>query len=123
MRDDLEAFAAGLVPLIKDYVARVAPAKGEMMGLQEAFDAGFEAVKKYVDDALDAFEGRLAAVENRGIKYCGVFQRAQTYRKGDVVTDAGSAWVALREVENEKPGDGASWQLMVKAGRDAKDVR
>lgn len=35
------------------------------MDLQEAFDAGFEAVKEYVDDALSAFEDRLKAIEAR----------------------------------------------------------
>lgn len=35
------------------------------MELQEAFDAGFEAVKAYVDTSFAAFENRLAAVEAR----------------------------------------------------------
>lgn len=35
------------------------------MDLQEAFDAGFEAVKKYIDEGFEAFEARLAAVEGR----------------------------------------------------------
>lgn len=35
------------------------------MDLQEAFDAGFEAVKTYVDDALAAFEQRIKALESR----------------------------------------------------------
>lgn len=35
------------------------------MDLQEAFDAGFEAVKAYVDGALGALEERLAALEAR----------------------------------------------------------
>lgn len=35
------------------------------MDLQEAFDAGFEAVKTYVDDALSAFEQRIKAIESR----------------------------------------------------------
>ncbi len=35
------------------------------MELQEAFDAGFEAVKKYVDDGFAALEDRLKALETR----------------------------------------------------------
>lgn len=35
------------------------------MDLQEAFDAGFEAVKSYVDDAFAAFEARIKAIEAR----------------------------------------------------------
>lgn len=35
------------------------------MDLQEAFDAGFDAVKTYVDRSFEVFEARLAAVEAR----------------------------------------------------------
>lgn len=35
------------------------------MDLQEAFDAGFEAVKSYMDDTFAAFEKRLEALESR----------------------------------------------------------
>jgi hypothetical protein len=35
------------------------------MELQEAFDAGFAAVKKYVDDGFGAFEARIKALEDR----------------------------------------------------------
>jgi hypothetical protein len=36
-----------------------------MMDLQEAFDAGFEAVKAYVERSFDAFEARIEAIERR----------------------------------------------------------
>ena len=35
------------------------------MDLQEAFDAGFEAVKAYVEQSFDAFETRIDAIEQR----------------------------------------------------------
>lgn len=35
------------------------------MDLQKAFDAGFDAVKRYVDDIIDQVEGRLIALEKR----------------------------------------------------------
>ncbi len=35
------------------------------MELQEAFEAGFEAVKAYVDASFDAFEARIGAVEKQ----------------------------------------------------------
>ncbi|MDX0415211.1 transposase [Sinorhizobium medicae] len=66
---------------------------------------------------------RLDALEAGGIKYCGVWQRAASYAKGSIVTDGGSAWVALKNTEDgDKPGDASSWQLMVKAGRNGRDV-
>lgn len=70
-------------------------------------------------------ERRMAAVEATGIRYLGVYQRATEYRKGDVVTFAGSAWVAIKAVtEGTVPGgDTAAWQLAVRAGKDGKDAR
>lgn len=57
-----------------------------------------------------------------GLKFAGVWQRAQSYGKGNVVTHEGSAWVALKDVpEGSRPAyDLDSWQLMVKAGRDGR---
>jgi hypothetical protein len=53
--------------------------------------------------------------------YCGVFVEGTTYAKGDVVTWAGSAWIA-RDTTTDKPGTGATaWQLCVKAGRDGRE--
>lgn len=53
--------------------------------------------------------------------YCGVWKDGQQYDHGDVVTWAGSAWIA-RASTKDKPGDGATaWQLAVKAGRDGRE--
>ncbi len=41
------------------------------MDLQEAFDAGFEAVKAYVEQSFDEFEGRLEAMERRLSEFAG----------------------------------------------------
>jgi len=73
-----------------------------------------------VMEAFDALKKRLDALEEGGIKYRGVHQRAQDYRKGDVLTCKGDSWIALREIkETEEPGKCDGWQLMAKAGKDA----
>jgi len=73
-----------------------------------------------VMDAFRAVKKRLDALEEGGIKYRGVYQRAQDYSKGDVVTFNGSAWIALRSLkETEEPSTCDGWMLMVKKGRDA----
>jgi hypothetical protein len=64
-----------------------------------------------------ALEARLAAVEGHGIKYAGVWQRAQDYKRGDVVTHDGSAWVALAVETRAQPGATDGWQLLVKGAR------
>lgn len=75
---------------------------------------------------IDALEARLAVLEDQvgsgaPLKYAGVYQRPLSYRQGAVVTMNGSAWVALKDAPaGSQPGDGQTWQLMVKHGRDAK---
>jgi hypothetical protein len=90
---DYQAIAKAIAPVIKEYFAR----------------------------SLAPVLQRLEALEGHGIKYCGVFQRAARYEKGSVVSDNGSAWIALRGVEGERPGESPmSWQLLVKRGRDGE---
>ncbi|ASY68887.1 hypothetical protein [Sinorhizobium fredii] len=52
--------------------------------------------------------------------YRGVFKEGESYERGDTVTWAGSLW-HCDENTSDKPGDGKSWTLAVKRGRDGKD--
>jgi hypothetical protein len=103
------------------------------LGLAFGVTAKFAAqVAKFYSSQSDArvavLEGRLAQLEQQmgdgaALKYGGVYQRPLSYRKGSVVTMNGSAWVALKDAPaGSQPGDGQTWQLMVKRGRDAKNL-
>lgn len=73
-----------------------------------------------VTESFQALKARVEELEAAPIRYRGVWQRADEYRRGHVVTDNGSAWCAIRNVPvGERPGSSAGWQLMVKAGKDA----
>lgn len=53
----------------------------------------------------------------------GTYQTGACYRKGDVVSWGGSAWIAGNET-SATPGEGKTeWRLMVKRGRDGRDKR
>jgi hypothetical protein len=69
-----------------------------------------------VASIVKPLERRIAELEAGSMKYMGVYQPAQAYKRGHVVTCDGSAWCCTRDgVSAEKPpGDG--WQLMVKSG-------
>ncbi|KAB2716979.1 hypothetical protein [Brucella intermedia] len=72
------------------------------------------------EEEIKSLKSRLDALEEGGIKYRGIYQRAQDYSKGDVVTFNGCAWIALRSLkETEAPATCDGWILMVKKGRDA----
>jgi hypothetical protein len=76
----------------------------------------FNAVKTIITSHR-ALQKRVDAIETKGIKYAGVWQRAQDYKRGDVVTHDGSAWVAIAEETRAAPGATQGWQLMVKGTR------
>ncbi|AJC80947.1 hypothetical protein IE4803_CH03791 [Rhizobium etli bv. phaseoli str. IE4803] len=71
---------------------------------------------------LNALSARIAILEEAGVKYVGVFQRAASYGRGDTVTHAGSLWVALRAVPvGTAPGtNSVFWQLAAKGGKPVK---
>lgn len=64
---------------------------------------------------------RIVELEAAPIRYRGVWQRSEEYKRGAVVTESGSCWHAAKDAPiGERPGTGDSWQLMVKAGKDAR---
>lgn len=93
-RDDIAALMKGMAPVLREYLA----------------------------EQLAPIAKRLDELETKGLAYAGTWQRAQPYKRGNVVTHEGSAWVALKDVdEGSRPGgDLEGWQLMVKAGKDAR---
>lgn len=75
-----------------------------------------------LQDQISALQQRVVDLEAAPIRYRGVWQRSDEYKRGHVVTDSGSAWHAVKDVPpGEKPGASDAWQLMVKAGKDGKD--
>jgi integrin beta 3 len=53
----------------------------------------------------------------------GVWLEGKAYEQGDVVTWAGSGWIAKTDTIT-KPGDGSSdWLLVIKRGRDGRDAK
>jgi hypothetical protein len=69
-------------------------------------------------------QARVDQLEKRGLDYRGVYQKACAYEKGDVVTFDGSMHCAVTAINpGEQPMQAPGWQLCVKAGRDAPEVR
>ena len=58
---------------------------------------------------------RVSAIEDRGIKYCGVLSRFVDYKRGDVVTNDGSMWIATGNVTDVKPGTSNLWMMTTKS--------
>ena len=83
----------------------------------------------FEDMTFEEKDGRLYAVFRRGdivkearlpgISYRGVWKSGE-YLTGDSVTFGACQWIATADTD-EKPGEGKSWQLAVRKGRDGKD--
>ena len=102
------------------------------IGDKGADGLGFDSIEK-IDDAdeygfclkqngLVVKEFRFARPQaNFADIYKGVW-RAAEFKRGDAVTCSGSLFIAQCDT-TAKPESGADWKLMVKRGRDGKDLR
>ena len=74
-----------------------------------------EQATKPLRERISELEKCIAELETRGLNYCGVYQRAAMYRRGDVCSHNGSMFVAVDAVApNQPPGNGGVWVLSVK---------
>ncbi len=87
-------------------------------GQSEAIQRAFE--KR--DATIDTLVKRIDELEAGGVRYHGVWQAAQEYTRGALVTYDGSMWHA-NDTTREQPGKSKAWTLAVKAGRDGKEAR
>lgn len=55
--------------------------------------------------------------------YKGVHKDGEKYDQYDNVTWAGSQWTSTKAENTDKPGSSDAWTLVVKAGRNGKDLR
>lgn len=93
--------------------------KQGMSDAELAKPASMESVLTLVDmltKAINRNTDRVKGIQTKGVEYRGVFQSAQEYGRGDLVTFAGSMWHANCATRT-KPGDGRDWTLAVKGAQ------
>ena len=108
----------------------------EGMTLQQAFDAGFEEVKEYIDHKFATIESRLRGCEIRGNvlestiapyrdwHWRGIWEVGQKYRKNNFVTCQGSLWICLKDYTERRPGTPDSgWQMCIKSQEASRPRR
>lgn len=108
-KDDLETIAEGFAELLLGKSKRANP---------KAVDAFVLLLNEVID-----LNERMTSLEATGVKYRGVWQAADEYRRGDMVTHDGSVFHCNADTR-AKPGNGSTtWSLAVKHGRDAERKR
>jgi len=91
--------------------------------MRDIFAAAFKDHTAPLFKRIEELSAQVAELQSAGIRYVGGYQRAQTYKRGDICTQDGSMWCAVNDVgPNEQPGRCDSWQLCCRAGRDGKDA-
>ena len=88
-------------------------------GLRDRIEKG----EKELEARIKKLESEMEVLQQRGLKYCGVFQKASLldYGPGSAVTYQGSLWICTFPGPKGSPEtDSDHWQLAVKAGRDAR---
>jgi hypothetical protein len=75
-------------------------------------------------DQIAKMKLQIEELQAGGVKFCGTYQRAIPYKRGDQVVYDGSGWVAVTDIKPlEIPGKFAGWHVFARGGRDGKDLR
>jgi hypothetical protein len=81
-----------------------------------------ERVGRAVREALEPLRQRIGELEQR--EWVGIWTSGKSYAKNSIVSHDGSAWLAVRQYPEGKPGGAnTGWRLIVKRGRDGKDAK
>jgi len=96
--------------------------RGQAPSRTEIYTFTADAIEVVVDEMralAKAINARIDELEKNGARFRGVYQRAQAYRRGEMVTVKDGLWTALKDVpEGVTPGtDPDAWQLTVKGPR------
>jgi len=94
-------------------------AKRFIIGLRDRIEKGETALEMRIKN----LEAEMKVLKQRGLRYEGVFQKAQlpNYGLGSVITFSGGLWICCLEAPKGNPEtDPDHWQLAVKSGRDAR---
>jgi hypothetical protein len=67
---------------------------------------------------VTALEGLAATMQQRGLADFdrGIWRQGETYKRNDVCSDRGAAWLALVDTD-ARPGSSGAWRLIAKAAK------
>lgn len=118
---DLALVNAAIAEAVRREVSAIPKPRDGVDGFTpDDFDASLAEDGRTVKFTLRAGEREITrAVKLALTQYRGIWREGD-YEAGDVVTWAGSAFVATRDTKS-KPETDDSWRLFVKRGRDGKD--
>jgi len=125
-REDIVAVARAVKEVLKDFKDRISVLERQASaGIQSVTVRNHDKDRRKFVHVLTLADGRELKSEFKltGLMlYEQIYQSGRQYEMGDVVTNDGSMWVALKDT-NGAPGKSADWRLAVKRGQDGKSVK
>ncbi|MEX2150703.1 MAG: hypothetical protein WD793_10835 [Steroidobacteraceae bacterium] len=119
---DLERFTAGLVDTIKRAIAPLAERLQRLEAFRQEVDGcrvdtaeRFATLHHKLDELAERLEG--AQTKSLADAYRGAWLPGR-FERGALVTHDGSLWLAIED-GNGKPGQSATWRLIIKSARGA----
>jgi len=114
-RVNLEQLARTVANVFEDHVDEA------KQDLRAQFRRGLAELDSRLSATVEALEG--GQVVTLADCYKGTRSSDSTHhRRGDLVTDRGSCWLAIKDT-TARPGETGDWHLIVKAGRNGRDDR
>lgn len=110
---DARQLSASIMKAVRDFVQPAVDA------LAKRIDDGLLGLRGEFDKKLAAVTKRIDAIETKGVRYRGVYQRSDEYVLGDLATWDGSMWHCAVQKTQAHPGKSSDWQLAVKRGDNA----
>lgn len=122
-REDIAAIARGIRQVLQVFETRLGSLEQRASsGIQSVTIRAHEKNRRTFVQVMTMADGRKIESEFKLVgllQYCEVYQIGRQYEMGDVVTNDGSMWVALRDTSGS-PGKSPDWRLAVKRGQDGK---
>lgn len=129
-KEDIVAIARGAATGIRQALQALESRLGLLerqasVGIQSVIIRNHEKDRRLFIQTMTMVDGRKIDSEFKiigSMQYCEVHQVGRQYEMGDVVTNDGSMWVAIRDTAGA-PGKSADWRLAVKRGQDGKSLK
>lgn len=91
------------------------PAKPKFLTADEVAQLVYSTVRPLVE--------KVRVLEATALKSAGIYESGVAYCEHDVTTHSGSLWECVRSHTAGESFDFAAWKLIVKKGKDGKDLR
>lgn len=129
-REDIAAVARGAASAVRQALKAVEGRLGMLerqasVGIQSVVINNHDSDRRRFIQIITLVDGRKIETEFRiigSMQYCEIHQTGRQYEMGDVVTQDGSMWVAIRDTA-AAPGKSPDWRLAVKRGQDGRSLK